>query len=250
MKTYLKRIVAGLATRCTGGSKARPRPEARPALEGLEDRCCPTTVRAFATALANQLNADVNRLLGDAARAEQQSPTLCGRAITQDLVRLAKDAHAGALVPALKDINTLGHDMVVEDAVVRVFHLPSKWSLGSNRQVVTDLGHAIYDEVVTVALAKYVASHPGVAVINPQPAQTSIPQAIMGGTDTTMQQWLNAAGVGGYSTQSPLVSLLVGPTLGSGYFAANGTAPAGPHGLNVAGNTINWNAIGITGTDN
>ena len=250
MKTYLKRIAAGLAARGTRSYKARPRPEARPTLEGLEDRCCPTTVRAFATALASRLNADVNRLVADAARAELQSPTLCGRAIAQDLVRLAKDAHAGALVPALKDINTLGHDMVVEDAVVRAFHLPGKWSLGSNRQVVTDLAHAIYDEVVTVALAKYVASHPVVTASIPQPAQTSIPQAIMGGTDTTMQQWLNAAGIGGYSTHSPLVSVLVGPTLGSGYFAANGTSPAGPHGFNVAESTINYNAIGFTGTDN
>lgn len=167
MKSFLKRMVARLTTRRPSRSKAPQRASVRPALEGLEDRCCPTTVRAFATALQIRLNIDVNRLVVDGLRAEQQARTLGGRTIAGDLVRLYRDTHAGAIVSAFNDFHTLAQHMATEDALVRAWHLPARWSLGSRATVVTDLVRVNYDKFVTIAFADYVASH---ATSAPQPS--------------------------------------------------------------------------------
>ncbi len=67
----------------------------------------------------------------------------------------------------------------------------------------------------------------------PAPTAQSGIGAVFGVSSPGLQQQLNALGLGGYSTRGPL-DLVIGPSLGSGYFSANGTSPAGPHGINAA----------------
>jgi hypothetical protein len=127
-------------------------------IEGLERRDCQTglTVGTLAAALHQQLSSDVNQFIRDSLTAEFRAPTLAGRAIVNDVARIALDARVSTVGHVFADFNILATDLASEAAIVATYRLPKSWSLLSSSTIVTDLHHVAYDENAFIALNNYV----------------------------------------------------------------------------------------------
>jgi hypothetical protein len=125
----------------------------------MEARDCPATFQAFAAALNNQITADVNRFLRDAAIVEILQPTLMANTVKQDLIRLATDVQADNLRSVFADFQTLGQHLFQEARTVVGYGFPSRYVLLATNQVVSDLLAVSRDKQVTFAFVGYIATH-------------------------------------------------------------------------------------------
>src|SRR5205823_13997474 len=98
-------------------------------IEGLEERTCPTTIQQFAAVLGNQILADTNRFVHDAAIIEYYAPTLMAHKIDQDLIQINNDARANAIAHVFGDFQTLVQDMAQEVAYTQYYYLPARIAL-------------------------------------------------------------------------------------------------------------------------
>jgi len=156
---WFSRIKAWWRKGTSGHNEQARRQTTRPSLECLEQRDCPTSVQAFATALNNKITADVSRFVRDAAIVEYYKPTLLARTVVQDLVQINADLKRGNTLGVFADFQRLGRDVLTEAALTVGYHLPSRYALLSYKPIVSDLVAVGNDKQLTYAFIGYIATH-------------------------------------------------------------------------------------------
>jgi hypothetical protein len=131
----------------------------RPTLESLEERTCPTTVRAFANALDATITNSVNKFVHDAAVVEYYRPTLNRTAIVHDLVRINQDNQRNATFAVFSDFQRLGADLFTEAYYTIGYNLPRSDALLAYSGIVRDLTTVGKEKEITFAFLNYIASH-------------------------------------------------------------------------------------------
>jgi hypothetical protein len=156
MLTTLKNVVRKLTHKT---SKVAPPQTSRPALESLEERTCPTTVRAFANALDNAITTSVNKFVHDAALVEYYRPTLNRAAIVNDLLQINRDNRQRATFAIFSDFQQLGADLFTEAYYTVGYNLPRTNALLAYNGIVRDLVTVGKEKELTFAFLNYIASH-------------------------------------------------------------------------------------------